>query len=495
MSSKTILITDLTTNSKAQQLFYELNNHFENKIQLISLYYSGFHNFTFQGKLDNQLVQIRIPNNDFVNHDAEELVLKNDPDYLYYHKGVFVKKWFNGKTLNEIELTDEKQLAILNELKKFQNQKINNIGAINWNTYGEITDERFKKYLSYFKKQNWNITHGDLNNQNILIDDNLNVKFIDFEWVRLNHFAFDLISLLDSCSFSLENIQKVFKVSLSDLNKMRYMCQKLSEKAFEIKYSKLDFEKLQMTKITGGLSNENYRFSNYFLQLKVPKFQAFKVKYSKFNKLNFVPKVLYEDSTKIIRKYIDSQKIDFEDKGILRKIVLNIKAFHNAKLGRLPKNNLYERSNYYAKANNELAAQKLKKYLGEKQYEKLMLLLKNIPNVCVSHNDLNEKNILLDQNKKIWFIDFEYTTSGHPYIDLAYFSSSVFMNDETEKWFLLTYDSNINFDLYYQFKLLINFYGILWMMFLFPETDFLTFDRNIENLNKYLKYIDVPFNE
>ncbi len=36
-----------------------------------------------------------------------------------------------------------------------------------------------------------------------------------------------------------------------------------------------------------------------------------------------------------------------------------------------------------------------------------------------SHNDLNENNLLLDNNNKLWLIDWEYSSMASPYWDLA----------------------------------------------------------------------------
>ncbi|MCP4076584.1 MAG: phosphotransferase [Gammaproteobacteria bacterium] len=36
-----------------------------------------------------------------------------------------------------------------------------------------------------------------------------------------------------------------------------------------------------------------------------------------------------------------------------------------------------------------------------------------------SHNDLNENNLLLDENNKLWMIDWEYSSMASPYWDLA----------------------------------------------------------------------------
>lgn len=36
-----------------------------------------------------------------------------------------------------------------------------------------------------------------------------------------------------------------------------------------------------------------------------------------------------------------------------------------------------------------------------------------------SHNDLNENNLLLDKNSKLWIIDWEYSSMASPYWDLA----------------------------------------------------------------------------
>eukprot|EP00171_Calliarthron_tuberculosum_P002788 IDg2788t1 len=54
----------------------------------------------------------------------------------------------------------------------------------------------------------------------------------------------------------------------------------------------------------------------------------------------------------------------------------------------------------------------------------------NIP-MTIVHGDLNVMNIIVDadEKEKITFIDFAYTLVSHPFIDFAYFVSSVEAED------------------------------------------------------------------
>ncbi|VEU76889.1 phosphotransferase [Mycoplasmopsis columbina] len=478
-------IHSLNLDKKIIDKFQEINQKFDGNILLKELFYNGFHNTTFLIELNNELYQLRINNNDFVDHLVEEKILKNNPDYIFYHQGSFLKKWFVGKTLNEIKVTKKIQLAVLKELKKFQSKTILDLPIINWYTYGSI-NKKYDNFVKELMSKNLVTTHGDLSPKNILINEKNQVKFIDFEWVRKNHFAFDLITLVENASFSWEIIKEVFNITDTEIKKITYVSQKFREYGYKKKYAHFDFQKMNLKEIEGGLSNRNFKLNNYFIQYKNQNKFNFKISTNKLNKLNFVPLNLYEDKKIIIRNFIDKQEINFHRKSILKQVAQNLKQLHTVKV-KTKQSNIYKRVIFYGNKSNKW--KEIDIFFGKKNVEKILNFIKNIPSEVLSHNDLNEANVLLDLNNKAWFIDFEYMGFNHPYFDLAYFSSATFLKSNEEKYLLEKYTDKIDYRTYYQYKCIVNFYGLIWMLYLRPNAKISDNKMNIKNIKKYLKYL------
>jgi thiamine kinase-like enzyme len=69
------------------------------------------------------------------------------------------------------------------------------------------------------------------------------------------------------------------------------------------------------------------------------------------------------------------------------------------------------------------------------------------PNSCrvVCHNDLNPKNILMD-DQIIWFIDWEYTGMGDPLFDLAVLTRSHNLTQDQQAHLIVSYDDALDIE-------------------------------------------------
>lgn len=64
---------------------------------------------------------------------------------------------------------------------------------------------------------------------------------------------------------------------------------------------------------------------------------------------------------------------------------------------------------------------------------------------CPCHNDLVPENILINKNK-LFFIDWEYSGMNTPLFDIAAFFLESRLSIDKQKYFMLHYDPNLNFE-------------------------------------------------
>ncbi|MDW2834713.1 hypothetical protein [Mesomycoplasma ovipneumoniae] len=87
------------------------------------LIYCGLHNCTFIAFYQAKKVQIRIAENNFVNWQNKNNFIQNDPNFLFYQKGNYIKKmdWRANFRFRNLDFYIKKLFI---ELSKFHQQKI-----------------------------------------------------------------------------------------------------------------------------------------------------------------------------------------------------------------------------------------------------------------------------------------------------------------------------------------------------------------------------------
>lgn len=229
--------------ARAQQLFLNhLVQYSTNDIVEIQPIHHGFTNLSFYLKTaDNSEFQIRLgQNNNIVNRHNEEQVLLaiHDENYLYYDvvSGNAIKRWIDGGTVTlqmcESEAFLDKLLAKIEQLHhtNVQRYKIlkhdyyvffvhNDLEAKYKNKYQELVDK--------LDKNNWVLSHNDLNALNILVDYDKNLHFIDFEWSRINHPLWDVANFVREMQLPEKYIQYIaskLELDLARFYEFLYIC-------------------------------------------------------------------------------------------------------------------------------------------------------------------------------------------------------------------------------------------------------------------------------
>ncbi|MHA0297013.1 phosphotransferase [Mesomycoplasma ovipneumoniae] len=185
-----------------------------------SLIYCGLHNCTFIAFYRDQKVQIRIAKNNFVDWQNEKNFIQNDPNFLFYQKGNYIKKWIEGQILDSENL-DFYTKKLFAELSKFHQKKNQKITKFDWQI-DEINDEKYKKLVQKYQFDPQVICHNDLQFKNIIVS-KTDLYFIDFEWIRYNDPYFDYISLHLNLGISADKIIKFFGLSTEKFSDFIYL--------------------------------------------------------------------------------------------------------------------------------------------------------------------------------------------------------------------------------------------------------------------------------
>ena len=142
-------------------------------------------------------------------------------------------------------------------------------------------------------------------------------------------------------------------------------------------------------------------------------------------KAGISPKVLYFDDSILVFQYIQSNHLTPEkvkEKETLKKIIHLIKIVHKEVVNFLEgpnlSNDIFQMINvkiFHLKEKNNPHTDKLNNFIKdceifEKEFESNEKVF--------THNDFFYKNIL-DDDKKLWLIDWEFSGFNSPYLDLA----------------------------------------------------------------------------
>ncbi|AIA29752.1 hypothetical protein MCFN_03200 [Mycoplasmopsis californica] len=456
------------------------------QLENIEFIYKGFHNYTFKCLFQGIMCQLRLPISDLVNHDIEARVLSHLSSTIYYKDGILIRKWFEGQTLEKINLTQKIQRAVIQKIKEFHKMDIE-VPQIDLFTYGRGT-EKYQKLVQKYSKTNELVTsHSDLSAKNVLINDNGEIELIDFEWVRKAHPFFDALTLVQAQNFDKEIVMQEFNISAQEFEEMSYITDEFRENAYKIKYSNIAVDD-QAKQLTQGYTNTSFVKNDLFIQKKHKNAFNHLNPLKIFDKLEPNEKVIYEDEQIIIRKFINNKEFSFDDTTIQEKIVKAIAQLHTFSV-KLQKNQIAERIKYYV--NKLKNHEKYNACFSENLKQKIIDNSLTLPNEVPSHNDLNRENIILNTSDQIKFIDFEYCSMNSKYFDLAYHCSDLDYDVDTELKILNLYAKytgfSVNLDEYYRVKAIVNFYGISWSLTYNPDFNFDWLAKHVFVNIKFLK--------
>ena len=212
-----------------------------------------------------------------------------------------------------------------------------------------------------------------------------------------------------------------------------------------------------MEKINSGHTNISFKKNNTFFQQKIKNGFNHKINYKELKEFDFVPKLIEDTSETIEWEWIEGKTLDDPTNEDLIKIAQILKQIHNSKI-QLPKSNIRQRINEYRKI---LKEKNIKIDIIEKLFKKINMILKNINRNTPIHGDVWGKNIIKTNDKKLYFIDWEYAHMGDIHFELAYIIESYNFSKQKEDVLLKEYKYYSD-ELLKKHKVLINYLIILW---------------------------------
>ncbi|MEE0933176.1 choline kinase family protein [Clostridium sp. D43t1_170807_H7] len=240
---------------------------------------------------------------------------------------------------------------------------------------------------------------------------------------------------------------------------------------------KWDIANLSSIKRIGGLSSENYKVSyknsNYFVKICTHNYLHTDRKnelliINKAIEVNIAPHLHYfsTQTGNIVSNWINGaipSLTDFSSTKFLHKLSNSLKNFHSLKCEKYfnPFNHIRKRITICKNLNLPLpkSIDMLLKYLTS-----LEIKLNKNPLIGLCHNDLNASNIILS-NDNLYFVDFEYSSMGDVFFDLA--TISWFFTEDSRKQLLILYFGEFKNE-YYQklldYLFVVKFYNATWSL-------------------------------
>ena len=193
-------------------------------------------------------------------------------------------------------------------------------------------------------------------------------------------------------------------------------------------------------------------------------------------KENLFPKIIYSDhkNSLYVYEYFEGKELQTLNKELIIMIGSKLKKLHSLDLN---KNlNSFESQIYlYIHKINENKNNKILKE-GIKLYTKLK---NNKFDNVVSHNDLNNSNILFN-NYEVRFIDYDYLSINDRFCDLARICSSYKFSKKDIKVFLESYGlvcNKNNLGILQSWQLMNLYTDVIWFYFL-KESEFNIYNQN-----------------
>lgn len=227
----------------------------------------------------------------------------------------------------------------------------------------------------------------------------------------------------------------------------------------------------------GGLSSENYKVSyknnNYFVKICTHNYLHTDRKnelsiITKAEEINITPHLYYfsTETGNMVSNWIHGAMpslTDFSSTKFLYRLSSSLKSLHNLKCEKYfnPFDHIRKRVNICKKSNLYLpnSIDMLLNHLT-----RLEIKLNKNPLIGLCHNDLNASNILLSNNN-LYFVDFEYSSMGDIFFDLA--TISWFFTEDSRKSLIESYFGEFN-DEYYKklldYLFVVKFYNATWSL-------------------------------
>ena len=238
-----------------------------------------------------------------------------------------------------------------------------------------------------------------------------------------------------------------------------------------------DVKNISYIERLGGLSSENYKvlYNNtpYFIKICTHNY----IHTDRNNELSILNKAceihiapnLYYFSPKsgnMITAWIDGvmpSLDDFSSINFLHNLSNSLRKLHNLKCEKLfnPFNHIRKRINICKDLNLPLptSIDILLDYLNN-----LEIKLNKSPLIGLCHNDLNASNIILS-NDNLYFVDYEYSSMGDIFFDLA--TISWFLTEKSRKDLLKLYLGNFKVEYYERlldYLFVVKFYNATWSL-------------------------------
>ena len=193
-------------------------------------------------------------------------------------------------------------------------------------------------------------------------------------------------------------------------------------------------------------------------------------------KENLLPKIIYSDNKNslYVYEYFDGKELVTLNKELIIKTGSKLKKLHSLDLDKNLKS-FDSQINLYIK---EIKKNKNNKILKEGIKHFTKLRDKNFDNV-VSHNDLNNSNILFN-NYEVRFIDYDYLSINDRFCDLARICSSYKFSKKDIEVFLESYglvSNKNNLDILQRWQLMNLYTDVIWFYFL-KESEFNIYNQN-----------------
>ena len=207
-----------------------------------------------------------------------------------------------------------------------------------------------------------------------------------------------------------------------------------------------------------GLTNFNFhlRGRDGDFVLRVPKkvtSQLIDRRIEAFNedqvvKQQFAPQVIWRDDSGLSLSHCithsrNLHKTDMADESVVALLVEQLRVLHNADIKFKGQTDIIELLKYYF---NLMLEEKKHRFAA--CIHKALRLHQTVHardnRLVSSHNDLVLENLLIDEQAKLWLIDWEYSALSSPYWDLATVCNSARLDSRGCLFFLKNYNGDIH---------------------------------------------------